>query len=58
MKTRENGHIPDAANDNHQKALIIEAQRSWVSIWYTDQPACQMPSACDYNMSISASIRI
>ncbi len=29
---QENGHIPDATNDNHQKAVFIEAQCRQVSI--------------------------
>ncbi len=49
--------IPDATNDNHQLALFMKAQCSRVSIRCSDQPACQMPRACDYNISICASIR-
>jgi hypothetical protein len=41
--------LPDATNDNHQLAVFMKAQRSQVSIRYNDQPAWQMPRACDYN---------
>jgi hypothetical protein len=56
QKTKENCHILDVINDNHQKAVFVKAQHSRVSIQYIDQPACQMPNGCDYNMSISANI--
>ncbi len=55
-KTKENSHIPDATNDNHQLAVFMKAQCSQVSIRYINQPTCQMPSACDYNTNIYASI--
>ncbi len=57
-KTKENGHILDVTNDNRQKEAFMKAQHSQVSILYIDEPACQMPSARDYNKSISASIRM
>ncbi len=44
--------LPDATNDNHQLAVFMKAQHSQVSIRYSDKPACQMPRACDYNISI------
>ncbi len=49
--------IPNATNDNHQLAVFMKAQRSQVSIRNSEQPACQMLRACDYNISICASIR-
>jgi hypothetical protein len=27
MKTKENDHIPDATNDNHQKAVFYESKK-------------------------------
>jgi hypothetical protein len=48
--------ISNATNDNHQLAVFMKAQRSRISIRYSDQPTCQMPRACDYNISICASI--
>ncbi len=58
QKTEENGHITDRTNDNNQLAVFMNAQCSQVFIGYIDQPVCQMPSAYDYNMSISASVCI
>jgi hypothetical protein len=47
-----------------QLMTTTEIQYSWkqqcsqVSIKYIDQPACQMPNAIDYKMSLSTSIHM
>ncbi len=44
--------IPKATNDNRQLAVFVKTKHSQVSTRYSDQPACQMPKTCDYNISI------
>jgi hypothetical protein len=48
--------IPNATNDNHQLAVFMKAEHSQESTKYSDQPKCQLPRTCDYNISIWASI--
>ncbi len=44
--------IPKGTNGNHQLAVFMKAKHSQVSTRYSDQPVCQMPKTCDYNISI------